>query len=122
MQESQADIIAGWIDRRHGRAWGAIPTPQNIYRGDGLHDHMLRGRTDRFGVLDLDDERYLVPESWQWAIRMAPGQAVPATIPTRPLPVSLAIGRRHMAHIRRRMAELGEPRQRDARGRFKARR
>lgn len=122
MHESQADIIAGWLERRHGKAWGPIATPENIYRGDGLFGHLMRGRTDRFGVLELDGERYLVPESWQWAIRMAPGQAVPTTIPTRPLPVSLAIGRRHMAHIRRRIAELAGPRERDELGRFKARR
>ena len=94
-------------------------TSHNPHIGNGLYgDIRQRGRTDAFGVLELDGDRYLVPESWAWAIKMTKGQRRPKTIPANLPPSARVLGKATMSKIRRRMRELGEGQPRDALGRF----
>lgn len=90
-----------------------IPKPAS--RND-LYGNVPYGRTDRFGVLELDGDRYLIPENWSWAVRMAPGQKRPKTIPTSLSPYAKAQAKRTMATIRRKLND--DRRNRDNLGRF----
>lgn len=81
-----------------------------------LYGNVPLGRTDRFGVLELDGDRYLIPEDWSWAVRMAPGQARPKTIPSTLSPYAKAQAKRTMTAIRRKLNY--DRRNRDDLGRF----
>lgn len=94
----------------------------NPNANNGLYGDVKPRMTDRFGILAIDGERYIVPEHWQWAVKMRKGQRRPNQIAANLTGPNLARAKATMRHIRHRMTELSAPAPRDSMGRFISRR